>query len=780
MAGSQDVTFNDDMSITLKPKRMVSEWTVKFRDVDALGYQVTFARMRQAAKDVLPWAESKANTVFSTGDRGAGADLSALTGGGAKMYVLENARGVLSSLSTTQSSREADILAADPDHYRLYTYLEIGLHFPDGAEYMRDPAKTSAEEDVIYRVYLRGSAYNDFSVLRNKRMTLTVSGTKARLDDDDPGLDWYIEDNTVPAGNIITGTVYPVDWEDGSDLVDDHFTPTIYNLIVQDSGEPNWKKYSTMESILSDETVMEEVCSSGKALWRLMSNLEITTDITAFEARVDELTTRGTVPLNLAEKMDIALSSAEGQQYFDKLAYSKTDAKAYNTWYDFNTSAGPCWVEEEHRAVTIFKGAQWVNNYKNISGSWRGDSNWYNERIIARTVLNGIEFVDATSPSAVTSPSTRDASPYRASLCSIYLQTPGAVNDNGTTDKSDDTYPTYVFLNTYLLKSEYQIPFGTIYAKQPWTDCNNAGCNLVPNTADMTSGSFLKPKRNNSTARLDSYVAMNTTSFNAAKDGFSNDVPTLPSGYVGDVLVKSYVFHPVYSQYGDNLPQFVLADNMTLHDKHFIISCYVKSPISSGSCNAGVSLCVRDAENVLTGNDLVESVGPVDNSTHLPIYHDFYEPEDGIEMNSSIKFYCNRNSVASTAAWTRISTAFTLTDAGAERPLQIALYADRSKDTYIEDDVEYDYDCDLYVAAFMVEPGIFDHGYVPYWNEGRGFAKDVTEVYTDKKEAAQNHCTWYAVTHDSPVDLEGDVNTLPYKHEWVWQEWKPMGHSFAE
>lgn len=780
MAGSQDVTFNDDMSITLRPKRMVSEWTVKFRDVDALGYQVTFARMRQAAKDVLPWAESKANSVFATGDRGAGADLSDLTGSGAKMYVLENARGVLSSLSTGHSARENDVRAADPDHYGLYTYLEIGLHFPDGTEYMRDPSKTSAEEDVIYRVYLRGSAYNDFSVLRNKRMTLTVSGTKARLDDDDPGLDWYIEDNTVPAGNIITGTVYPVDWEDGSDLVDDHFTPTIYNLIVQDSGEPNWRKYSTMESILSDETVMEEVCSSGKALWRLMSNLEITTDITAFEARVDELTTRGTDPLNLAEKMDIALSSAEGQQYFDKLAYSKTDARAYNTWYDFSTDEGPCWVEEENRAVTIFKGAMWYNNYYHMGSVSRGDPSWSSRRITARSMLNGIVFVNATSPSS-TSPATRNESPYRVSLCSIFLSNEGTKNDNGTSDKSDDTYPTYVYLNTYLLKSEYRVPFGMLYAKAYWTDRSNAGCNLVANTADMTSDSFRWMKKKNTTPQtFQSYEPMATTAFSGIKEGFSPDVPTLPSGYVGNPLTKSYVFHPEYSQNGDVVPEFVLTDNIIPHDKHVIVSCYVKSTSGSGYSSADVRLCLRDAENVLKEGELVESVGIIDNSTHRPVIHDFYAPEDAVAMNSSIMFYCNRNPVLTNGTWKRITTAFTLTDSGAERPLQIGLYANRFYDTYVDDDGKHDYSCNLYVAAFMVEPGIVDHGYVPFWNEGRGFSVAVTDVYTDKAEAARNHCTWYAVTHDSPVDIEGDSLTLPYKHNWTWQEWKPMGHSFAE
>ncbi len=750
MAGDVTVTVNGNMSLTLTPKRMLSKWTVKFVDQDALGYEVKFVRMRHSASNATPWkysegfssadgmtgtGASKATAVFDTGDFATSADVSAVTtSSGAVFYVMENARGTVSGF--TGSAQMAD-LQASPEAattYGLYTFLEIGLDFPAGADYERDPLKTSAEADVIYRVFLRKDAVNNLSVIRNTQMTLTLTGTRAGIDG--TALDWSIEDNTVPSGNKITGTVTPVDWNTdmaGAGQTADHFTPTIYNLIVQDSGEAEWKKYTTMTSILEDESVMEKVCSSGKALWRLMSNLQISTDITAFEARVDELTTRAVSPLNLAMMMDNALSGVEGQLYFDKLAYSKTDARAYNTWYDFNTDNGNCWVEEENRAVTIFKGVEWYNNYYKMGSIQRGDASWASRRIIARSVLNGIEFFNGVYGGSE-SPHYEKETPYRASLCSIFLSNEGTRNNNGTTDKTDDTYPTYICLNTYLLKSEYRVPFGTIYAKANWSDRSDAGYNLVPGSKDMYTGPFQYFK--NSTQGWKD-LSSQSTSYHTVSD--------CPSGTEG-----AYKFSA--AEVTSAWPPIVRWSTATVpQDRHLIVSCYFKT--LSGTATPTMWLCLRDSENTLMGAALVESVnGTAYNSAHL------------VNTYSGSQYYGSGENVTTAAGWKRVTVKFTLTEAGAQRPLEFGLYVT----------VPADKDASVLATGFMVEPGTDDHGYVPYWNEGRGFSTDVTDVYTDKKAAWSAGCRWYAVTREASPDIEGNPNTAPYKHSWDWQPWTPV------
>ena len=778
MAGDVTVTVNGDMSLTLTPKRLLSKWTVKFVDQDALGYQVKFVRMRHSASNATPWRYSEgfssadgmtgtgasvATAVFDTGDYGSSSDVTAVTSAsGAVFYVMENARGTVSGLGGSAQMSDLQASSEAATTYGLYTFLEIGLDFPAGADYERDPLKASAEADVIYRVFLRKDAVNNLSVVRNTLMSLTLTGTRAGIDD--PSIDWRIEDNTVPSGNKITGTVYPVDWNTdnaGASQTADHFTPTIYNLIVKAAGVASWRDYFTMQSILDDSAVMAAVCGSDESVYLIVSELEPTTDIKAFEAKVDEL--------ELGATIDGALS---GSAYFDKLDYSSADVSstptAYNTRRNYPADAGHCWFEDEDRVIVIFKGAMWYNNYESVTfpppSQTYGDSQWYLRRIIAHPVLNpDLVFVDqiGSYSSSLVSGTTVKTSPFRASFCGIYLS-----NDtNAVINSRDESYPTYELLTSYLLKTGYKVPSGVIYAKADWTGRSNAGYNLVPNTADMTSSSFKKPKK--TSGSFTGYDAMRTVAFGSL-DGYSTDVPS--PGHVGKPLENSYVFHPSYSEWGDYVPQFVLAENITPHDKHLIVSCYIKSKTETGYSNANVKLCLRDAENTLKGESLVETVNGAA----------YFEAEHMISMNSSTEYYGNSSAFSSNGTWTRVTVAFTLTDEGAERPLQIGLYADRVKDTYTDGGVDYNYECDLYVAAFMVEPGAVDHGYVPFWNEGRGFSVDVSNVYSDRTEAGRARCTWYAKTWDSPVDLDGDPNVLPYRHNWQWEEWKPLGRSLAE
>lgn len=748
MAGDVTVTVNGNMSLTLTPKRMLSKWTVKFVDQDALGYAVKFVRMRHSASNATPWkygegfnsadgmtgtGASKATAVFDTGDYGTAADIAALTtSSGAVFYVMENARGTVSGF--TGSAQMAD-LQASPEAattYGLYTFLEIGLDFPAGADYERDPMKTSAEADVIYRVFLRKDAVNNLSVIRNTQMTLTLTGTRAGIDG--TTLDWSIEDNTVPSGNKITGTVTPLAWNTdmaGAGQTADNFTPTIYNVIARTAGVAEWKKYGTMGQILADAAVMSAIAGSDDALYLVMTGLEQVPDIRDFEARVDEL--------GLGNAIDNTLS---GSAYYTATNYPLGTGGFHNTAAGGSVLFDGNDIYASVRSVVIYKGAEWRNN-----------GTVGNPKITVKSMLSDITFVDDyKNIGSLSTPYDAVAIPYRASFCGMFMFTAGNV--------SGGVYPTYVGCTVYSLNPGCAPPSGTIYAKADRSDRSNKGCNLVANTADMTSASFKKfGVRNASTT--EQYTSMLTTSGSLYYKFYeSDDLPALPPEYVGNPLTKSVQISNV--GYGMQYPLFVLADNVTLHDRHFIVSCYVKTDNKTD-----LRLCIRDAGTgtVLTGSSLVEKVGTQSYGANEEAYTATLKVTPA---GATADFYGKVTNVSS-GTWTRISTAFTLTEAGAGRPLQIGLQGKRR--------VDDDGSADVYVAAFMVEPGTVDHGYVPYWNEGRGFSADVTDVYTDKKEAWSAGCRWYAVTRDASPDLEGDLNTAPYKHNWDWQPWTPVVHS---
>ncbi len=282
MAGEESIYVSGDFSLTLKPDRMVSKWRVKFVDRDALGYAVKFVRMRRSARDFTPWAPSKATVVFDMGDQGSGADT--------ELYVIENMRGTVSGLSGAESAGENALRAADPSGYDKYTYLELGLDFPEGARYERDPSKPSAEADVIYRVYLRGNAMNNFDILRNTACTLTVTGTEDGLGDG--SVEWKIEDNSVPAGNEISGTLRPAAWNAvcaGAGLAADHFTPTFINRVCRTAGYEGWRSVGDISALVADEAAMTACCSSAEALHMILKEGDMAGVITPFESAVFSL-----------------------------------------------------------------------------------------------------------------------------------------------------------------------------------------------------------------------------------------------------------------------------------------------------------------------------------------------------------------------------------------------------------------------------------------------------------------------------------------------------------
>ena len=331
MAGAATVSVSGDFSLALKPERMVSKWRVKFVDRDGLGYAVKFARMRQAARDFTPWASSKATTVFDTGDMASSA--------GTELYVLENMRGTLSGLSAAESAGEEELMAADPANYDKYTYLEVGLDFPEGARYERDPAKLSAEADVIYRVYLRGYAMNNFDVMRNTACTLTLTGTQDGLDNGT--VDWKIEDNSVPAGNEISGTLRPAAWNavcPSSALTADHFTPTFINRVCRAAGYEGWRTTGDISALTADAAAMTAVCSSAEALHLLLKEGDENAELAPFE--------RAAFSLGLGSDIGAALRSAPAGLF--SITEYGTDAvlTGYPSGVNYNFGSGGVFVCE--------------------------------------------------------------------------------------------------------------------------------------------------------------------------------------------------------------------------------------------------------------------------------------------------------------------------------------------------------------------------------------------------------------------------------------------------
>lgn len=295
MAGDATISVSGDFSLVLMPERMVSKWRVAFVDRDGLGYEVKFMRMRRSARDFTPWASSKATAVFDTGDRASAA--------GTDLYVLENMRGTLQGLSGNRSAGEEELMAADPANYDKYTYLEIGLDFPEGGKYERDPSKPAAEADVIYRVYLRGNAMNNFDVMRNTACTLTITGTQDGLDNGT--VDWKIEDNSVPAGNEISGTLRPAAWNavcPSSSLTADHFTPTFINRVCRTAGYEGWRTTGDISALTADAAAMTAVCSSAEALYLLLKEGDVNAELAPFE--------RAAFSLGLGSDIGAALRSA--------------------------------------------------------------------------------------------------------------------------------------------------------------------------------------------------------------------------------------------------------------------------------------------------------------------------------------------------------------------------------------------------------------------------------------------------------------------------------------
>ena len=229
-------------------------------------------------------------------------------------------------------------MAADPANYDKYTYLEIGLDFPEGGKYERDPSKPAAEADVIYRVYLRGNAMNNFDVMRNTACTLTITGTQDGLDNGT--VDWKIEDNSVPAGNEISGTLRPAAWNavcPSSSLTADHFTPTFINRVCRAAGYEGWRTTGDISALTADAAAMTAVCSSAEALYLLLKDGDRNAELAPFE--------RAAISLGLGSSISAALRSAPAGLFSITEYGPDSVLTGYNT-KDYNFTPGGIFVCE--------------------------------------------------------------------------------------------------------------------------------------------------------------------------------------------------------------------------------------------------------------------------------------------------------------------------------------------------------------------------------------------------------------------------------------------------
>ena len=133
----------------------------------------TAVRLRQAARDIYPFAEtSKAENVVDLGDYASASDIARLNSGEAiTLYTLENMRGRLLPYSTGWDGKVPSALTSE--EAALSTYIEIEAE-------MQTP--TAIYRDNVFRAYL-GPDAGSFDVRRNTAFLLTNSFTGDMVND---------------------------------------------------------------------------------------------------------------------------------------------------------------------------------------------------------------------------------------------------------------------------------------------------------------------------------------------------------------------------------------------------------------------------------------------------------------------------------------------------------------------------------------------------------------------------------------------------------------------
>lgn len=127
-------------------------------------YRVTAVRVRQQAREISPFAVSKAVGSTEDGDFASTADITALNNGqGAVFYVPENCQGLLLPYNDDPWEKT---LPNVPDQYRaLCTYLHIEGEW----------TTSGASADLDLNIMLGGDSCRDFNIVRNSSVSITLT-----------------------------------------------------------------------------------------------------------------------------------------------------------------------------------------------------------------------------------------------------------------------------------------------------------------------------------------------------------------------------------------------------------------------------------------------------------------------------------------------------------------------------------------------------------------------------------------------------------------------------
>lgn len=224
MAGDTTISIDGSVDLQFKVRRMVSRWDFSFVDQDAVGYSVESVTMRGCPADFQPWARDVDGQLRSVpsktvdGDWASASDLEAINSssdisGTASFYVLENMGGTVGGIDA-EDGRSYDNDSLSAEFKSMRTYAEVGLSFPDGADFTRRDDRADAGHDVVYRYYLGDNETDNFDVHRNKAMSLSMTGTRSGITSSisDGGDSWRVEANVreqvIRTTNVFAGMVF--------------------------------------------------------------------------------------------------------------------------------------------------------------------------------------------------------------------------------------------------------------------------------------------------------------------------------------------------------------------------------------------------------------------------------------------------------------------------------------------------------------------------------------------------------------------------------------------
>lgn len=167
------VTVSDGTSMNFEVTRLVSKVTFSMDALDISGLNVESVRIRQTPLSVRPFSvggSKAAVNEVTDGDYASTADITALQKNGTiEFYMFENMQGTLLADNTDPWEKIPDNIAAG----KACTYIETVCRF--------DQKTTGREGTVTYRLFLGEDNITNFSVERNKIISVSLKATEDNL-----------------------------------------------------------------------------------------------------------------------------------------------------------------------------------------------------------------------------------------------------------------------------------------------------------------------------------------------------------------------------------------------------------------------------------------------------------------------------------------------------------------------------------------------------------------------------------------------------------------------